>query len=40
MVMSGKEKAENKDNWHNHPYFTARDLSEAADLILNEPRPS
>jgi len=36
LVLSGKEKIENKNNWQNPPHFTARNLSEAADLILNE----
>lgn len=41
LVFSGKEKPENKDQWSIFPDFTARDLSEAVDLILNnEPRPS
>lgn len=35
LVFSGKEKPENKDNWQSPPDFTARDLSEAAEIILN-----
>jgi len=34
LVFSGKEKAENKDNWKILPDFTARDLSGAVELIL------
>jgi len=34
LVFSGKEKAENKDNWKILPDFTAPDLSEAVELIL------
>ncbi|MDD5155032.1 MAG: HAD family hydrolase [Candidatus Omnitrophica bacterium] len=33
LVFSGKEKPENKDNWSTLPDFTARDLSEAADIV-------
>lgn len=33
LVFSGKEKPENKNNWQSLPDFTARDLSEAADII-------
>jgi len=41
LVLSGKEKAENKNNWHSPPHFIAHDLSEAVNLIVNnEPRPS
>jgi histidinol-phosphate phosphatase family protein len=40
LVLSGKEKSENKNNWHSLPHFTACDLCEAVGLILNEPRPS
>lgn len=35
LVFSGKEKPQNKDNWTFQPDFTATDLSEAVDLILN-----
>lgn len=34
LVFSGKEKPENKDNWHILPDFTAKDLSEAVNIIL------
>jgi len=34
LVFSGKEKPENKDNWQTVPDFSARDLSEAAELII------
>lgn len=33
LVFSGKEKPENKDNWHDLPDFTACDLSEAINII-------
>lgn len=36
LVLSGKEKAENKSNWQSPPHFTARDLSEAVNLILQD----
>lgn len=36
LVLSGKEKAENKNNWKNHPSFIASDLSEAMNLILQD----
>ncbi len=35
LVFSGKEKPENKSNWQQVPDFTARDLSEAVDIIIN-----
>lgn len=35
LVFSGKEKPQNKDNWTFQPDFTAANLSEAVDLILN-----
>lgn len=35
LIFSGKEKPENKNNWSVLPDFTAQDLSEAVDLILN-----
>jgi len=34
LVFSGKEKPENKANWQTTPDFSARDLSEAAELII------
>jgi len=34
LVFSGKEKARNKDSWQESPDFTARNLSEAVDIIL------
>jgi histidinol-phosphate phosphatase family protein len=34
LVFSGKEKPENEANWQTAPDFSARDLSEAADLII------
>lgn len=36
LVFSGKEKPENKNFWQSPPDFTARDLEEAADLILKQ----
>ena len=36
LVLSGKEKAENKNNWQSPPHFTARNLSEAVNLILQD----
>ena len=35
LVFSGKEKADNKDKWTILPEYTAKDISRAADLILN-----
>jgi len=35
LVFSGKEKPANKDNWQVLPDFTAQDLSEAVNLIIN-----
>ena len=35
LVFSGKEKPENKLKWNVVPDFTAYDLSEAVDIILN-----
>lgn len=37
LIFSGREKPENKNNWQVLPDLTARDLSEAADLILKKP---
>jgi len=34
LVFSGKEKPENEANWQTAPDFSARALSEAADLII------
>lgn len=34
LVFSGKEKLENKNNWSSLPDFTAQDLSEAVELIV------
>ncbi|MFA5145052.1 MAG: HAD family hydrolase [Candidatus Omnitrophota bacterium] len=34
LVFSGKEKPENKSSWHDSPHFTASNLAEAVDLIL------
>jgi phosphoglycolate phosphatase-like HAD superfamily hydrolase len=34
LVFSGKEKPENKNNWQSTPDFTARDLSEAVEIII------
>jgi len=34
LVFSGKEKLKNKNGWSTEPDFTAKDLLEAADLIL------
>jgi histidinol-phosphate phosphatase family protein len=37
LVFSGKEKPENKDQWRDlFPDFTACDLPEAVDIILNK----
>jgi len=33
LLFSGKEKPENKNNWKVFPDFTAKDLSEAAEII-------
>ena len=37
LVFSGRETPENKDSWSIIPDFTARDLSEAVDIILRRP---
>jgi len=34
LVFSGKEKAENKTNWHILPDFACQGLSQAAEIIL------
>lgn len=34
LVFSGKEQPQNKGNWTVQPDYTAKDLSEAVDLIL------
>ncbi len=34
LVFSGKEKPENQNSWLHLPDFTARNLSEAVDLII------
>jgi len=34
LVFSGKEKLENKNNWRSLPDFTAQDLSQAVELIV------
>lgn len=34
LVFSGRETPDNKDSWTILPDFTARDLSEAVDIIL------
>lgn len=34
LIFSGKEKAENKENWKTLPDFTASNLSAATELIL------
>lgn len=36
LVFSGKEKPENKNNWRLNADFTASNLAEAVDMILNE----
>jgi len=36
LVFSGKEKPENKKNWQTQPDFTAKDLSEAVDIIVRK----
>ncbi|MFA5410464.1 MAG: D-glycero-beta-D-manno-heptose 1,7-bisphosphate 7-phosphatase [Candidatus Omnitrophota bacterium] len=35
LVLSGKEKLSNRQNWEAQPDFVFRDLAEAADFILN-----
>lgn len=35
LVFSGKEKPENKATWESLPDFTAANLSEAVEIILN-----
>ena len=37
LVLSGKEKQGNQSGWSIQPDLTARDLSEAVDLILGVP---
>ncbi len=34
LIFSGEEKPENKENWKTTPDFSARDLSEATELII------
>jgi len=36
LVFSGKEQAQNKDNWQLLPDFTCQDLSQAVRIILNK----
>ncbi|MCU0666076.1 MAG: HAD family hydrolase [Candidatus Omnitrophica bacterium] len=36
LVFSGKEKQDNKPNWHIQPDFTALDLPKAVEIILKE----
>ncbi|MDD5044293.1 MAG: HAD family hydrolase [Candidatus Omnitrophica bacterium] len=36
LVFSGKEKAENKENWQISPDFVASDLKSATEIILGE----
>lgn len=36
LVFSGKEKPENKNTWRIQPDYTAKDLSEAVDIILKK----
>jgi D-glycero-D-manno-heptose 1,7-bisphosphate phosphatase len=36
MVFSGKEKPANQNKWDLQPDFTAKDLSQAADIILKK----
>lgn len=36
LVFSGKEKERNENTWTIQPDYTAKDLSEAIDLILSE----
>lgn len=36
MVFSGKEKPANQKDWDLQPDFTAKDVSQAADIILNK----
>ena len=40
LIFSGKEKPENKESWQTTPDFSARDLSEAAELIIAYSRKS
>jgi len=37
LVFSGKEKAQNRPSWEELPDYTARDLSQAVDLITGSP---
>lgn len=36
LVYSGKEKLENKNTWLTHPDYTAIDLREAAQIIIEQ----
>lgn len=36
LVLSGREKLENRKNWQEQPDFIADNLSWAADIILNQ----
>jgi histidinol-phosphate phosphatase family protein len=40
LIFSGKEKPENKESWQTTPDFSARDLLEAAELIIVYSRKS
>jgi HAD superfamily hydrolase (TIGR01662 family) len=35
LVFSGREKPGNQKDWQVYPDFTAKNLSEAADIVLN-----
>jgi len=36
LVLSGREKIENRNNWQEQPDFIAKDLSEAVEIILTQ----
>jgi phosphoglycolate phosphatase-like HAD superfamily hydrolase len=36
LVLSGREKAENRDQWATPPDFVARDLLSAVEIIVKE----
>lgn len=36
LVLSGREKIENKDSWEIQPDFIAEDLYEAAEIIISQ----
>ena len=36
LVLSGKEKIENKSNWEQNPDYIAKDLNEAVEIVLKD----